>query len=218
MPGPCKTTLHVVSFLALLTALLPLLAQEVPAPSARPSVTSTQPAAPAGFVGSETCRLCHETIYETYSKTAMANASGPATQELIAGEFEHAPSRVHYRVFAKDGKAWFTFDRPGDATVHGTRQLLYYIGSGHRGRSYLFDVDGFVFESPINWYAQKRMWDMAPAYQSAHEIPMNLPALPGCLSCHTSNARKPAFEQRKRIPAAAVRSPGHHLRTLSWRR
>jgi predicted CXXCH cytochrome family protein len=98
---------------------------------------------------------------------------------------------VHYRVYAEKDDAWLSFDRPGDSTVRGTRKLLYFIGSGHRGRTYLFSVDGFFFESPINWYAQKGIWDMAPAYQSAREIPMNLPALPGCLSCHTSNAQSP---------------------------
>ena len=29
----------------------------------------------------------------------MAQASGPATQQLITGEFLHKPSGVHYRVF-----------------------------------------------------------------------------------------------------------------------
>jgi len=95
-------------------------------------------------------------------------------------------------VYTEGDAAWLSFERPGDPAVRGTRQLLYFIGSGHRGRTYLFAVDGFVFESPINWYAQKAVWDMAPAFQSVRQIPMTLPALPGCLSCHTSNAQSPA--------------------------
>jgi tetratricopeptide (TPR) repeat protein len=122
----------------------------------------------------------------------MARASGPATQELIPGEFQHAASGVHYRVYTENYDAWLSFERPGDPSVKGTRRLLYFIGSGHRGRTYLFAVDGFVFESPINWYGQRRVWDMAPAFQTVRQIPLNLPALPGCLSCHTSNAQTPA--------------------------
>lgn len=143
------------------------------------------------YAGDEVCAKCHASIAQTYARTAMARASGPAMQAVIPGEFVHAASGVHYRVYTGNGKAWLAFDRPGDKTVQGTRELLYFIGSGHRGRTYLFSVDGFVFESPINWYAQKKIWDMAPAYQAAREIPFNLPAGPGCLNCHTSGAQSP---------------------------
>ena len=79
-------------------------------------------------------------------------------------DFLHKTSGVNYRVYSEDGKVWLSFDRPGDPQVHGTRELLYYIGQGRRGRTYLFSVDGFVFESPVNWYTDRHMWDMAPGY------------------------------------------------------
>jgi predicted CXXCH cytochrome family protein len=174
-------------------ACVPILAQHAPNPSspplAKPAVSQTP--TEKSYVGSEACKTCHEAIYKTYSQTAMARASGPATQDLIPGDFQHAASDVHYRIYAENGAAWLSFDRPNDATVHGTRRLQYFIGSGHRGRTYLFSTDSFFFEAPVNWYAQKKVWDTAPAFQSATQIPMTLPALPGCLSCHTSNARAP---------------------------
>jgi Flp pilus assembly protein TadD len=143
------------------------------------------------YVGNEACKSCHAEIYRSYSLTAMARASGPAIEQILPGEFQHAPSGVHYRVYIENDAAWLSFERPDDPAVRGTRRLLYFIGSGHRGRTYLFAVDGFYFESPINWYGQKSMWDMAPAYQAARQIPMNLPALPSCLSCHSSGAQSP---------------------------
>jgi len=154
---------------------------------------------------SEACKPCHAEIYESYSRTAMANASGPALQEVIPADFLHAPSGVRYRVYMEGNAAWLSYERAGDPAVHGARQLQYYIGSGHRGRTYLFSVDGFVFEAPINWYAQKRVWDMAPAFQNAHKIPMTLPALPGCLSCHASGAQDPlpGFENKYEQPLFA---------------
>jgi predicted CXXCH cytochrome family protein len=94
-------------------------------------------------------------------------------------------------VYAENNAAMLSFDRPDDPTMHGTRRLQYFIGSGHRGRTYLFSLDGFFFESPINWYAQKKVWDTAPAFQDAKFMPMNLPAYPGCLNCHTSASRAP---------------------------
>ncbi|MGB8771317.1 MAG: multiheme c-type cytochrome [Candidatus Korobacteraceae bacterium] len=158
-----------------------------------------------GYVGNEACAKCHGSIFESYERTAMAHASGPATDNLIAGDFLHKKSGVDYRVYAQDGKVWLSFERPGDPMVRGKRELLYYIGQGRRGRTYLFSVDGFVFELPVNWYSDKHMWDMAPAYGDVREAPMNLPALTSCLDCHVSGIRPPiqGTENRYKMPVFA---------------
>jgi hypothetical protein len=121
----------------------------------------------------------------------MAHASGPATGDLRPADFVHAKPGVHYRIFTEAGTAWLNFDRPGDQAVNGKRQLLYCIGSGRRGRTYLFAVDDFFFESPINGYADRKVWDMAPAYENARESPMNLPAYASCLECHACGMQPP---------------------------
>ena len=157
-------------------------------------------AAKDGYVGNEACARCHSAIYESYERTAMARASGPAIDVLTPAEFTHKESGVHYRIYAESGRAWLNFDRAGDPEVRGKRELLYYIGSGRRGRSYLFETDGFLFESPVNWYANKQVWDMAPAYETAREIPLNLPAYTSCLHCHVSGMQAPAKDTDNRYP------------------
>jgi tetratricopeptide (TPR) repeat protein len=141
--------------------------------------------------GGEACSRCHSEIYNSYQKTVMATASGPASDGLITGEFDHKPSAVRYRVFQKDGGTWMSYERESEKDFRGQRELLYFIGSGVKGRSYLFSVDGFLFETPINWYSQEHRWNMTPAYTEAHEIPMNLPAFVDCLNCHTSGFEPP---------------------------
>jgi hypothetical protein len=121
----------------------------------------------------------------------MARASGPAIENLLLADFFHPSSSVHYRIYSEAGHVWLSFERPGDPAVRGKRELLYYIGSGRRGLSYLFAQEGFLFESPVNWYSQEKRWDMAPAYQNAHEIPLNLPVYTSCLRCHVSGMRAP---------------------------
>jgi hypothetical protein len=158
----------------------------VSAQESRPIEAST-----TGYVGNEVCSRCHASIYASYSRTNMAHASGPAEENLIPADFTHATSGVHYRIYREDGHVWLSFDRPGDPSVHGRRQLLYYIGSGHRGLTYLFSVDGFFFESPINWYGNSHIWDMTPAYQNAKEIPFTLPAFASCMHCHISEMQPP---------------------------
>jgi hypothetical protein len=66
-------------------------------------------------------------------------------------------------------------------------EALYAIGSGRRGRSYLFDHDGYVFESPITWYPLKNIWDLSPSYDTFNQH-MTRPVTVGCLFCHANNA------------------------------
>jgi tetratricopeptide (TPR) repeat protein len=121
----------------------------------------------------------------------MARASGKAADGLVTGEFFHRNSGVKYGIFNRDGRTWMAYQREGERGPRGQRELLYYIGSGRKGRSYLFSVEGFLFETPINWYSQEGRWNMAPAYTEATEIPMNLPSLVDCLNCHTTGMQAP---------------------------
>jgi tetratricopeptide (TPR) repeat protein len=176
----------------------------------RPVQTSAAAASPDanGYVGNEACAGCHSSIYDSYAKTSMAHASGPAIDNLIPADFVHKKSDVHFRIYAEDGKVWLSFERRNDPAVRGKRELLYYIGSGRRGQSYLFAVDGFLFESPVNWYTDRHVWDMAPAYGNASEIPMNLPAFTSCLHCHVSGMQPPIPGTENRYPVPSFSGSG----------
>jgi predicted CXXCH cytochrome family protein len=138
------------------------------------------------------CSSCHADISNSYRMTVMANASGPAADGLTTGEFSDKVSGVHYRVYQEDGKVWMSYERGGkDNPIKGQKELEYFIGSGVKGRTYLFSEDGFWFEAPINWYSQEKRWNMTPAYTESSEIPLNLPAYVDCLNCHASGVRGP---------------------------
>jgi len=141
--------------------------------------------------GNEDCASCHSEIYKSYGNTAMAKASGLAADGVVSGGFDDKDSGVRYRVYEQDGRVWMSYEREGKGGTRGQRELLYFIGSGEKGRTFLFSDDGFWFEAPINWYSQEHRWNMTPAYTGAQEIPMNLPAYPSCLTCHTSRMQAP---------------------------
>jgi predicted CXXCH cytochrome family protein len=145
------------------------------------------------------CAACHRAIYDRYKKTPMANASGRAIDGVIPADFRHSTSGVHYRVYEENGKVWMSYEREEPAKLatadlvplnplRGHQELLYFIGSGKRGRTYLFEQEGYWFESPINWYAKKRLWDMTPNHLADREMPLTLPVDPGCLHCHATGA------------------------------
>lgn len=153
--------------------------------------SSAQTKGAAVELGNEACASCHAAIYESYTKTVMAHASGAAADGLITGEFKHKPSGVMYRVYQNGEHAWMSYEREKEKDFRGQRELLCFLGSGVKGRSYLFSTQGFLFESPINWYSQEHRWNMTPAYTEAREIPMNLPSYVDCLNCHTSGMQVP---------------------------
>jgi hypothetical protein len=154
------------------------------------------------------CANCHKAIYDSYQATPMARASGLASEGLLPGEFTHADSGVHYRLFLRDGRAWLSFDRPG--TLKGEQELSYFIGSGQRGRTYLFQKQGFWFESPVNWYSKQQVWDMNPKSIGAHEMPFTLKVDAGCLHCHTTGVQVA-------LRAEAVSARGYRLPVVSRR-
>lgn len=135
------------------------------------------------------CAKCHRDIYRNYLGTRMANASGPAADGLEAGSFLHAPSGVQYRVYRENGAAWLSYERPGDDNLRGRQKLEYFMGSGNHGRTYLYSVNGYWFETPIAWYAGKHGYDMRPAYLGDKEMPFNLPMNASCLRCHVSGTQ-----------------------------
>jgi len=102
--------------------------------------------------GNEACASCHSGIAKSYSSTVMATASGDAGNGFVPGGFDDKEAGVRYRVFQRDGHEWMSFARGGKDGLNGERDLLYFIGSGKKGRTYLFSLDGFLFETPINWY------------------------------------------------------------------
>src|SRR5205807_7561397 len=105
------------------------------------------------------CEDCHAAIYKSYSSTPMALTTGSAADHLIAGSFLHQPSGVTYRTFLKDGKAYLGYRREGFPQLAGEQELRYYVGSGAIGRGYIYSIEGYWYQTPINFYSHKKVWD-----------------------------------------------------------
>ncbi len=144
------------------------------------------------------CASCHAAIYRTYEQTSMARGSGLASEALQTGSFRHAPSGVTYTVSQKDGVAHLRSVRESEtAPLDETDSLVYYIGSGKHGRTYLFsrslpDADARLwYEAPVNWYTRRAAYGMAPAYDNAVSAPLALPTDANCLHCHATAVQQP---------------------------
>lgn len=157
------------------------------------------------------CEKCHKDIYESYERTPMAKGSGVAVDGLIEGEFTHAASGVDYKLVLRHGQAWMVYDRTvpnSGPALHGEQLLSYYLGSGRRGRTYLFERDGLWFATPVNYYSKKKLLDMAPGYGSARSMPDMLPVDSNCLHCHAGEVQTASPEARNKYPAAPFMAAG----------
>jgi Flp pilus assembly protein TadD len=188
-----------VGFCSLLLALMVALAgQSNPAAIDRRSPE---------YVGNQACAPCHTAIFDSYARTAMARTSGPALPNLIEGSFLHEPSGVRYHIARDDGHARLSYDRASPA-LHGTQELEYFVGSNTRGRTFLFRIDGFLYQSPINYYTARHVWDMSPGYTELHEMELNHPVDRTCLFCHASRVQAPVRGTVNRYSGEPFLQPG----------
>ncbi len=131
--------------------------------------------AAALFVGSQTCKSCHAAIAESYARTPMAQSSG-RVESLAPAEFTAAGHR--YEISDKR----LLFDG-------GSASFDYFIGSNAAGRTYLRATGGYLFELPVTWYSQRKVWDASPGYEKDSEIRLTRAVETTCLLCHSSRVR-----------------------------
>ncbi len=92
-------------------------------------------------------------------------------------------------------------ERNGIAAEH---RIDYVIGSGSHAFGYLVQAGDALFQSPLSYYTQRRLWDLAPGYERTREPDFNRPVTDECLYCHAGRPRpKPETVNRYEQPPFA---------------
>ena len=156
-------------------------------------VSTWSPRSHEGFVGSQACQRCHETIYEKYQAHPMAHAM--STPDQLVNSIEHQsegrvfsnPPFLEYEIEVAGDKILHherVLDDEGEVLVEQTEPVAFAVGSGERGRSYLLERDGELFMSPLSWYASDKKWDLSPGFIPANHPQFSRPIADRCLRCH----------------------------------
>lgn len=168
---------------------------EPPSPSEGTStpVSTWKPRSNEGFVGSQACQRCHESIYEKYQSHPMAHAMSLAGDLELSPEHRndslsfHNPPFLEYEVEIR-GDEILHHERvigdDGNVLVEQIEPVAFAIGSGARGRSYVVEREGELFMSPISWYSSDENWDLSPGYRPANHPQFSRPVADRCLRCH----------------------------------
>jgi hypothetical protein len=167
------------------------------------SLTIAASAMGADSVGSRACAACHAELYQSFMRTPMAQSSGRTgtaepKEQFDQPEFRDSNNAFAYKARENANSYYFDFRQlRAGSPVTGTRKLDYYVGSGAAARSYLLDVDGFLYEAPVAFYRNSASWKAAPGFADNDFPYFTRPILPGCLQCHASGARLIAGTQNK---------------------
>jgi tetratricopeptide (TPR) repeat protein len=147
------------------------------------------------YVGDTACAECHKAQCDSYRQHPMGRSFGPALGGHLAdhldadGKAAFDALGLHYSIERRDGRLYHreTVVVPDGEAASVEVEVPFALGSGTRGASYLTVQDGYVFQSPISWFAQKGVWDLAPGYQRKNEH-FDRPVIPECLFCHCDHA------------------------------
>jgi len=116
----------------------------------------------ATFVGSHTCRECHEERHESWLHTAHAYALRDPEPEFVAGDFNGKPIETPYFIatpYRKDGR-YFIRIRGKDGRPDGDHQITRLVGRSFEQAYLTTSPTGRWLVMPLCWSLERKEWDL----------------------------------------------------------
>ena len=148
----------------------------------------------ARYVGINTCRLCHQSIYNTFIETGMGKSFAGATKQKSAGDYKHSIiydefSDFYYKSFwgKNDSLYFLEFRLQGKDTIYKrVERCDYIIGSGHHTNSHMQNINGHFNQMPMTFYTQKKEWHLPPGFENGVNTRFTRKIGLECMSCHNA--------------------------------
>lgn len=147
----------------------------------------------ATYVGINTCRLCHQDIYNSFIKTGMGKSFDIATRRKSSADFSKALiydkySDFYYRAFwDRDSLQFMEFRlQRADTVFKRVERVNYIIGSGQHTNSHIQNVNGYFNQMPMTFYTQKHQWDLPPGFENGMNSHFSRKIGLECMSCHNA--------------------------------
>jgi tetratricopeptide (TPR) repeat protein len=148
----------------------------------------------ARYVGIQTCRSCHQQIYNSFIQTGMGQSFAPATKQKSVGVFnKHAVIYDKYQDFyyhpfwVADTMKIMEFRLKGKDTIFKRIENVdYIIGSGQHTNSHIYSSNGYLYQMPMTFFSQKKRWDFPPGFENGFNTHFNRKIGLECMSCHNA--------------------------------
>jgi hypothetical protein len=148
----------------------------------------------AEYTGPDACIECHELKAETQQSTAMLHAAVRAPDSKSLREHRNLPFQTGpyaYQLLTTTEKSTLTVN---NATSSFSVDLIWALGSGHMGQTFIYQQNGKFYESHVSFYNAIHSLDVTPG--QSHSVPATLDDAAGraippnearlCLGCHTT--------------------------------
>ena len=148
----------------------------------------------AGYVGISACADCHPDKVATFTQSQMGRSWELAKPINSSADFEN-PTPVYddfndlYYVGLQKGEDLYVVEYrlSGQDTVHKrVEKIDYIVGSGHHTNSHIMDVNGYLYQLPLTWYAQEGRWDLPPGFKGPNNSRFDRPIPLKCITCHNA--------------------------------
>jgi len=147
----------------------------------------------AKYVGINTCKTCHQNIYNTFIKTGMGQSFDRATKIKSKAEFTNphfydAFNQMHYNAqFINDSLYIHEYRlNKKDTTFSRQEQVNFIVGSGQHTNSHIQNVNGYLNQMPMTFYTQKKKWDLPPGFENGVNTRFSRKIGLECMSCHNA--------------------------------
>lgn len=184
-------------------------------------------AAREDYVGTATCASCHKQIALTQQQTPMARAAWRASEtEALRSKTKLALSTPPFQtVITHDAASTnYTVTGEGDSI---SSQLLWSMGYGVKGQTFILRYLGTFFESQLSYFPSLGSLDITPEHprtspeylEAALGAPLTDNAVRQCFACHTTESSvRQQFDPAHATPGVtceACHGPGSgHVRAM----
>ena len=146
------------------------------------------------YTGMQTCRECHQSIYDSFIQTGMGKSFDVASASKSSGKFGD-----HHLIYDRFKDFWYKpywdndslrimeFRLSGNDTIHKRIETVSYIvGSGQHTNSHIMNTGGYLNQMPMTFYTQKGQWDLPPGFENGGNTRFNRLIGLECMTCHNS--------------------------------
>lgn len=147
----------------------------------------------AKYVGINTCKLCHQDIYNTFIKTGMGKSFDLASKTKSSGDYHKSVIHdkigdFYYKAFwLNDSLQFLEYRLQGKDTIYKRQETVdFIVGSGQHTNSHIQSVNGYLNQMPMTFYTQKQTWDLPPGFENGRNTRFMRKIGLECMSCHNN--------------------------------
>jgi hypothetical protein len=146
------------------------------------------------YVGINTCKGCHQSIYNTFIETGMGKSFEAASRKKSSAVFNNKSlvydkdlDYYYHPYWDGDSLRVKEFRMAGKDTVHQrTEMVSFIVGSGQHTNSHIMNTNGYLHQVPVTYYTQKGTWDLAPGFDNGKNTRFRRLIGLECMSCHNA--------------------------------